>query len=115
MGQPTPLDGRASGNMQRKPGCDVIDGASHVGRGFPYHPAEPVTDGWSPSCACAEHSPVPSTVLDPFGGAGTTGLVADRLGRNAILIELNPQSVDIAKRRISGDAGLFGIIKDSAA
>jgi hypothetical protein len=30
------------------------------------------------------------TVLDPFGGAGTTGLVADRLQRNAILIELNP-------------------------
>jgi DNA modification methylase len=47
------------------------------------------------------------TVLDPFGGAGTTGLVADRLGRNAILIELNPEYADMAERRIRGDAGMF--------
>jgi DNA modification methylase len=46
-------------------------------------------------------------VLDPFGGAGTTGLVADRLGRNATLIELNPEYINIAKRRIEGDAPLF--------
>lgn len=37
--------------------------------------------------------PLGGTVLDPFGGAGTTGLVADRLGRNAILMELNPKYV----------------------
>jgi DNA modification methylase len=47
------------------------------------------------------------TILDPFGGAGTTGLVADRLGRNAILIELNPAYADMAKRRIERDAPLF--------
>lgn len=46
-------------------------------------------------------------VLDPFGGAGTTGLVADRLGRNAILIELNPEYAAMAERRIGADAGLF--------
>jgi DNA modification methylase len=46
-------------------------------------------------------------VLDPFGGAGTTGLVADRNGRNAILIELNPEYAAMAKRRIDGDAGMF--------
>jgi DNA modification methylase len=51
--------------------------------------------------------PVGGTVLDPFGGAGTTGLVADRLGRNAILIELNPAYADMARRRIEGDAGMF--------
>jgi DNA modification methylase len=45
------------------------------------------------------------TVLDPFGGAGTTGLVADRLQRNAILIELNPEYADIARRRIDRDRG----------
>lgn len=48
------------------------------------------------------------TVVDPFGGAGTTGLVADRNGRNAILIELNPEYAEIARRRIINDAGLFG-------
>lgn len=51
--------------------------------------------------------PEGGTVLDPFGGAGTTGMVADRLKRNAILIELNPEYADMAKRRIEGDAGMF--------
>lgn len=45
------------------------------------------------------------TVLDPFGGAGTTALVADRLQRNAIGIELNEVYVDMAQRRIDGDRG----------
>lgn len=47
------------------------------------------------------------TVLDPFGGAGTTGLVADRLGRNATLIELNPTYRTLASDRITADAPLF--------
>lgn len=51
--------------------------------------------------------PAGGTVLDPFGGAGTTGLVADRLQRSAVLIELNPVYADIAERRITGDAPLF--------
>ena len=54
--------------------------------------------------------PEGGTVLDPFGGAGTTGLVADRLQRNAILIELNPAYADMARNRIKRDAGLFGEI-----
>lgn len=49
-------------------------------------------------------------VLDPFGGAGTTGLVADRLGRNATLIELNPQYAAMARERIRADAPLFGSV-----
>ena len=49
-------------------------------------------------------------VLDPFGGAGTTGLVADRLGRDATLIELNPEYVGIAERRLTNDAPLFADI-----
>lgn len=51
--------------------------------------------------------PKGGTVLDPFGGAGTTGLVADRQQRDAILIELNPEYAAIAERRIRGDASLF--------
>lgn len=46
-------------------------------------------------------------VLDPFGGAGTTGLVADRLQRDAILIELNSDYAAMAEKRIHGDAPLF--------
>lgn len=46
-------------------------------------------------------------VLDPFGGAGTTGLVADRLRRDATLIELNPQNARLARARILGDAPML--------
>ena len=64
------------------------------------------TLGWSPSCACGVDC-IPATVLDPFAGAGTTGLVADRLGRNAVLIELNPDYIDMARERIIRDGPLF--------
>jgi DNA modification methylase len=47
------------------------------------------------------------TVLDPFGGAGTTGLVADRLGRDAVLIELSESYCEMARKRIASDAPLF--------
>lgn len=55
--------------------------------------------------------PVGGTVLDPFGGAGTTGLVADRLGRDAILIELNPTYAAMAEARIIADGPLFADVK----
>jgi DNA modification methylase len=54
--------------------------------------------------------PEGGTVLDPFGGAGTTGLVADRLGRNSVLIELNPAYGGIARDRIEGDGPLFAAV-----
>lgn len=44
-------------------------------------------------------------VLDPFIGSGTTGLVATLLGRRFIGIELNPEFLDIARRRLT-DAGM---------
>tara|TARA_R100001129_G_scaffold56398_1_gene38825 strand:+ start:850 stop:1938 length:1089 start_codon:yes stop_codon:yes gene_type:complete len=46
-------------------------------------------------------------VLDPFGGSGTTGLVADRLNRNATIIELNKDYVEIAEDRLMGETPLF--------
>ena len=46
-------------------------------------------------------------VLDPFGGAGTTGIVAQSLNRTAILIELNPEYIEIAKKRIDKELGMF--------
>lgn len=54
--------------------------------------------------------PAGGMVLDPFGGAGTTGLVADRLGRNAVLIELNAEYAAMAERRIRTDAGMLADI-----
>lgn len=46
-------------------------------------------------------------VLDPFSGAGTTGLVCSRLDRDFIGIEINPQYATMARRRIRNDAPLF--------
>lgn len=51
--------------------------------------------------------PAGGTVLDPFGGAGTTALVADRLQRNAILIELNPEYAAMAEKRVRAEAGMM--------
>ena len=51
------------------------------------------------------------TILDPFGGAGTTATVAARLGRSAIHIDLNPEYCEMARRRIAAETpplpGLF--------
>ena len=44
--------------------------------------------------------PVGGLVLDPFGGAGTTGLAANNLQRNATLVEINIQYVNIINDRI---------------
>jgi DNA modification methylase len=52
-------------------------------------------------------SPPRGRILDPFGGAGTTALVADRLGRDCTLIELNSAYAAMARDRIKGDAPLF--------
>jgi DNA modification methylase len=60
-----------------------------------------VEDGYEPTCKCGASSPVPCTVLDPFAGAGTTMLVAQRLGRRGVGIELNPEYCDIAIKRLT--------------
>lgn len=40
------------------------------------------------------------TILDPFNGTGTTGLVALRNNRNYIGIELNPEYIEISEERL---------------
>jgi site-specific DNA-methyltransferase (adenine-specific) len=49
--------------------------------------------------------PEGGTVLDPFGGSGTTGMVALEYGRKAILIELKPEYVEMQKKRLRPVAG----------
>ena len=46
--------------------------------------------------------PEDGVVLDPFCGSGTTLLVANKLGRKAVGIEINPEYIEIARRRIGG-------------
>lgn len=56
------------------------------------------TIGWT-DCGC-NAGWRPGIVLDPFAGSGTTCLVAKKLGRHYIGIELNPEYVEMAKRRV---------------
>ena len=58
--------------------------------------------------------PAGGVVLDPFGGAGTTGLVAGHHGRDAILCELNPEYAALAARRIKHELRLFADVDVSA-
>jgi len=44
-------------------------------------------------------SRIGDTVLDPFGGSGTTAQVANKFGRKAVLIELNPEYCELAMKR----------------
>ena len=61
------------------------------------------TLGWRPTCSCGRE-PVPSTVLDPFLGAGTSLVVAVKHLRSGIGIELNPTYLnDIARPRIDAE------------
>ncbi len=75
-------------------------------KGAPRGTTEIETLGWKPTC---EHGrdPVPCVVLDNFGGAGTTGVVARKLNRNYIIIELNPAYIEMAERRIEKEIGLL--------
>jgi DNA modification methylase len=63
--------------------------------------------GWQPCCKCPAADPVPSRILDCFAGAGTTGLVADRLGRDCTLIDLNTHYAEMALNRIRDDCPMF--------
>lgn len=51
--------------------------------------------------------PVDGVVLDPFMGAGTTALVARKLGRNYLGFELNPDYIKIANKRLKMALGMF--------
>ena len=68
------------------------------------------TTGWQPTCACAADVK-PALCLDPFSGAGTVGLVADRLGRDALLIEISPEYAEMARDRIAGDNLMFADVQ----
>lgn len=56
---------------------------------------------------CEQFDRVPGVVLDPFGGAGTVGLVAEQLSIDSTLIELNPDYAEIARRRIFPETDKF--------
>jgi hypothetical protein len=93
----------------KSPGSDYGNGAGrNDGNRSMLVGASSVTIGVEPDCKCNAPA-IGGTVLDPFNGAGTTGLVATRLGRNYIGIELNPEYIAMATKRIEDDAPLFNM------
>ena len=79
--------------------------------------AESKTIGWNPSCECKTYrshplgykgpdkevpfNPIPCTVLDPFGGSGRTAIVAKKLGRKCIIIELKGEYCEMPLKELS--------------
>lgn len=49
------------------------------------------------------------TVLDPFSGSGTVALVADMLGRHSVGLELNPEYIALAEKRLRAPRSEEGI------
>jgi DNA modification methylase len=60
-----------------------------------------------PRRAILAGSPADGVVLDPFSGSGTTVLVALRLGRRGVGIELNPKYVALSRARVVNDSPMF--------
>jgi len=56
--------------------------------------------GYRPCCECGAEAAIPCLVLDPYAGTGTVLQVARHLGRRSIGIELNPDYIEIARRKI---------------
>lgn len=78
--------------------------------GFPRGTTTTRTLGWEPTCQCGA-TIEPQIVLDPFAGSGTSGVVALRHGRAFVGIDINPEYINLAQRRISGDAPLLNSVE----
>lgn len=93
------LDASAKGS-RFDAGKTGVNGGGRVQAGERY---VKVPAGFSPACACeGNDGSARSVVLDPFGGSGTTGRVAERLGRDAVLIELNADYAALHDERLNG-------------
>ena len=61
------------------------------------------TTGWGKTCNCTTDAVEPCVILDPFSGAGTTGVVAIKHSRCYIGTELNPDYVEMSRKRIQAE------------
>ncbi len=95
--------GETEGRYSNDPG--ILSASTRgIGKSSQYYrslgmegPPPPETVGWS-DCGHADYRP--GRVLDPFMGSGTTALVARKLGRHAIGIELSPEYAALCARRL---------------
>jgi len=101
MGETTTEKAKKLGfSKKRENGGELVTNNLDYAGGHGNNIRETKTTGWRPTCKCNK-PPVPAVILDPFMGAGTTGLVAKKLGRNYIGIELNSSYITMADKRIN--------------
>ena len=93
-----------------KDGVDARRSPAVGGRNAYQVPDRVGSVGWEPTCGCGAETR-PCVVLDCFGGAGTVGLVADRLQRDAVLIEISAEYAEMARKRIQEDATLLAQVE----
>lgn len=95
MAEPSRVDRpNHSYNPDRPDGKPVMRGGRLVA-------AKWATKGWRPNCECQADT-VPATVLDPFSGSATTGMVALRIGRAYVGLDLNEDYFSLAEARVLG-------------
>jgi DNA modification methylase len=84
--------------IDKSKGYAEASGNRTVTSGTMVSPAETKTLGWQPGCKCGKPA-VPSIVLDPFAGSGTTLLVARQLGRAAVGYEISKEYCELIRQR----------------
>jgi DNA modification methylase len=90
----TDFGGKKKYDERNKRSVWTVNTRSYKEAHFATFPTELITPCVIAGC------PKSGIILDPFGGSGTTGQVAIENGRNAILLELNPEYVKLAEQRI---------------
>lgn len=97
--EPTPAPASWKGSSFDD-GKNLINHAN-VGIRYEGMPTEKTARLYKSDLSLDRHPVVPCTVLDPFGGSGTTGEVARQHGRSAVLIELNPEYLPLIQKRVA--------------
>ena len=95
------LSGDYNGHGTKDYADTAIQNPSDVKRRILESMRERITTGWAPTCACETTDVVPCVVLDPFSGAGTSGVATIELGRRYIGVDVDQKCNDeIAEPRL---------------
>ena len=110
-GEPYKRQMQKTGEFQRRWSKTIAtaEGSPHEGQSSMQNIYEDL--GLQKQCDCKTNETKSGTVLDPFGGSGTTALVANGHNRDAIICELNDEYIDIAKKRISPHGDMFNEVE----
>lgn len=90
-----------TGHVNRRESAHVPDNTETKTDSTGWAPTYKATNEWEPTCICDNEGSGRCVVLDPFMGAGTVALVALQHNRRYLGIELNPDYIELAKKRIA--------------